>query len=252
MLLIMGHAIPVHAAISFLRALTLRFALKDKNKIGWQTIIRKPVLHTQGNVADESYDIFISAKLSSPLKSHITERRIYADIPSPDESNVSRDARHFIIITNPSYADTSQEYQCIEGFSHPGSARDLKTCLFWISMKLKSIWPRIKNHQSLSRSIDPSEPGWIEYNAMILVSVLAILYTVSFLFIGILSVGLWLKLARPDIPLTDGVSPLWAGAFLATSAFVNNGMSLIDANMTPFQLEYTFHFILDVLNVAIY
>jgi Trk-type K+ transport system membrane component len=119
-------------------------------------------------------------------------------------------------------------------------------------MKLKSIWPRIKNHQSLSRSIDPSEPGWIEYNAMILVSVLAILYTVSFLFIGILSVGLWLKLARPDIPLTDGVSPLWAGAFLATSAFVNNGMSLIDANMTPFQLEYTFHFILDVLNVAIY
>jgi Trk-type K+ transport system membrane component len=71
-----------------------------------------------------------------------------------------------------------------------------------------------------------------------LISVLTIIYTILFLFIGILSIGLWLKLYRPDIPQADGVSPVWAGTFLATSAFVNNGMSLIDANMAPFQLEY--------------
>lgn len=71
-----------------------------------------------------------------------------------------------------------------------------------------------------------------------LISALTILYTIVFLFVGIVSFGLWLKFCRPDIPQADGVSPFWAGAFLATSAFSNNGMSLIDANMTPFQLEY--------------
>jgi Trk-type K+ transport system membrane component len=63
-----------------------------------------------------------------------------------------------------------------------------------------------------------------------------------------LSIGLWLKLHRPDIPQADGVSPGWAGAFLATSAFANNGMSLIDASMAPFQLEYVFPFMWLILN----
>jgi Trk-type K+ transport system membrane component len=74
--------------------------------------------------------------------------------------------------------------------------------------------------------------------AVSLISVLVILYFIGFLLLGILTIGLWSKFVRPDIPREDGVTPFWAGAFLATSAFCNNGMSLIDTNMGPYQKEY--------------
>ena len=107
-----------------------------------------------------------------------------------------------------------------------------------MTIRLRGVWLRIKNPQSWHSSIDPEEPRWIEYKALRLISVLTMLYGIVFLFVGIVSIGLWMTLCRPDIPRVDGLSPLWAGAFLATSSFSNNGMSLIDANMAPFQPEY--------------
>jgi hypothetical protein len=233
----LGHAVPIHAVIAFLRALTLRSVLKanSNKKRQWQATIHKPILHIQEKKTQENYDSVISAKLPSPLKTHITGREIYADLPSPDET---WNARHFIIIANPSDPDPSQQFPPTKRTGHRNSPFNLKSGLSWMVVRLKTIWPQIKTLQSSSGSIDPDEPGWVEYKALILISVLTILYTIMFLFIGILSIGLWLKTYRPDIPQTDGVSPVWAGTFLATSAFVNNGMSLIDANMAPFQLEY--------------
>lgn len=194
-----------------------------------------PILNVQEKQAQENYDTATSAKIPSPLKTQIIGREIYADLPSPDES---RNARHFISITNSSDRDPTEHFQSNQKIGRRSSFVDFKSCLSWIVARLKAVWLRIKNFQSSSGSIDPDDPGWVEYKALMLISVFTILYFIMILFIGILCVGLWLKLYRPDIPQADGVSPVWAGTFLATSAFVNNGMSLIDANMAPFQLEY--------------
>lgn len=232
-LLILGHAVPIHAIIAFLRALSLRSLLKVNSikRRRWQATTHRTILHIQEKQAQKHHDTAISAKLPSPVKTHITGREIHADLPSPDES---RNSRHFIIITNPSYPCQGQQFQSTRRIGQ----RSLKSCLSWIVVRLQAIWPQIKSLRSSSRSIDPDEPGWVEYKALILISVSTILYTILFFFIGILTIALWLKLCRPDIPQADGVSPVWAGTFLATSAFVNNGMSLIDANMAPFQREY--------------
>ena len=218
-----------------LRARTLRSVLKVKadKKRARQTIIHKTILQTHETPDHKEETITVHDKLPSPLKTHITGREIYAEIPSPDEP-VSHNARHFIIITHPSRDDESHQFPS-KPTRNPGQ---LKTCLSWMTIRLRSVWPRIKNAQSWHSSIDPEEPGWIEYKALKLVSVLTMIYSIVFLFVGIVSIGLWMTLCRPDIPRADGVSPLWAGAFLATSSFSNNGMSLIDANMAPFQLEY--------------
>lgn len=223
-LLISGHAITVHGITSFCRARTLRSVLKvnSNQKRERQTLINETILRTQDVPDQKEQYTTVYGKLPSPLETHIMGREIYAEIPSPDEP-VSHNAQHFIVITNP--------------FTHPSAPGNLKTCLSWMTIRLKSGWPRVKNQQSHS-SIDPEEPRWIEYKALKLISVLTMLYSIVFLFVGIVSIGFWMALCRPDIPRADGVSPFWAGAFLATSSFSNNGMSLIDANMAPFQLEY--------------
>lgn len=205
-------------------------------------MIHKPIIHIQEKGTDKNHYTATPAKIPTPLKTHITGREIHADIPSPSEPDVSRDTRHFIIVTGPSYLDSAAQSQSISNSGHRRTVGGLKTCSSWIIVRLKSMWVRIKALAHSNRSIDPNEPGWVEYQALIIISVLTILYTIVFLFAGILSIGLWMSLSRPDIPQADGVSPLWAGAFLATSSFVNNGMSLIDANMAPFQLEYVFPF----------
>ncbi|KAJ5359661.1 uncharacterized protein N7496_012074 [Penicillium cataractarum] len=238
-LLILGHAIPINTVISFLRALTLRSALKDnsnKNKL-WQDMIHKPVIHLQEKQTDKDHYTAILTKILTPLRTHITGREIHADIPSPSEPDVSRDTRHFIIVTDQSYPHLTRQSQSINNSGHRRRVGGLKTCSSWLIVRLKGMWLRIKDLAHWNGSIDPNEPGWVEYQALIILSVLTILYAIVFLFVGILSIGLWMSLSRPDIPQADGVSPLWAGAFLATSSFVNNGMSLIDANMAPFQLE---------------
>ncbi|KAF3398048.1 Low-affinity potassium transport protein [Penicillium rolfsii] len=236
-LLILGHAIPIHGVIAFLRALTLRSVLKnDSNKNKWQATIHKPILRVQERRTQEGYDTTICVKALSPLKTHITGREISADVPSPDDTQT---APHFFIIANAPCPDQSRQSQWKEKLGPKSFFVGSKSCLSWVVVSLKTVWPRIKNLQSLGGSIDPDEPGWIEYKALMLISVCTILYSIIFLLVGILTIGLWLKLNRPDVPQADGVSPFWAGTFLATSAFVNNGMSLIDANMAPFQREPT-------------
>ncbi|CCF40193.1 Na+/K+ transporter [Colletotrichum higginsianum] len=42
----------------------------------------------------------------------------------------------------------------------------------------------------------------------------------------------------PSVATSNGANPWWAGIFFAVSAFNNSGMSLLDANMVPFQQAY--------------
>lgn len=84
------------------------------------------------------------------------------------------------------------------------------------------------------------ELGGVEYRAVSFLSVIVPLYWLSFLLLGIIGVGGWLEANHPDISRSNGLSPFWTGAFFAVSAFVNSGMSLLDANMTALQTKYVF------------
>lgn len=77
--------------------------------------------------------------------------------------------------------------------------------------------------------------GGVEYKAISFLSVIVPIYWLSFLILGIVGMGGWLEANRPEIPRANGLSPFWTGAFFAVSAFVNSGMSLLDANMTALQ-----------------
>ncbi|KAJ9307109.1 hypothetical protein DTO217A2_3347 [Paecilomyces variotii] len=86
--------------------------------------------------------------------------------------------------------------------------------------------------------LTPSERGklgGVEYRAVSFLSIIVPLYFVLFHVFGIVGVGSWISMNRPDIARTNGLSPFWVGAFFATSAFGNSGMALLDANMTALQ-----------------
>lgn len=78
----------------------------------------------------------------------------------------------------------------------------------------------------------------VEYKAVSFLSVIVPLYWLSFLCCGIMSMGIWLEVNKPQVPRDNGLSPFWTGAFFAVSAFVNSGMGILDANMTALQTEY--------------
>ncbi|CAI7597372.1 unnamed protein product [Penicillium viridicatum] len=81
------------------------------------------------------------------------------------------------------------------------------------------------------------ELGGVEYKAVSFLSVVVFLYFVLFIIFGMIGVGGWLEANDPAVTRTNGLSPFWTGAFFAVSAFVNSGMSLLDANMTALQLN---------------
>lgn len=78
----------------------------------------------------------------------------------------------------------------------------------------------------------------VEYKAVSFLSVIVPLYWLLFLCCGIMGMGIWLEVNKPQIPRDNGLSPFWTGAFFAVSAFVNSGMGILDANMTALQTEY--------------
>ncbi|RDW90222.1 putative potassium transporter [Aspergillus mulundensis] len=77
----------------------------------------------------------------------------------------------------------------------------------------------------------------VEYKAVSFLSVIVPIYWASFLCCGILGMGTWLELNKPQVPRDNGLSPFWTGAFFAVSAFVNSGMGILDANMTALQTD---------------
>jgi hypothetical protein len=81
------------------------------------------------------------------------------------------------------------------------------------------------------------ELGGVEYKAVSFLSVVVFLYFVMFILCGIIGMGGWLEANHPEVTRSNGLSPFWTGAFFAVSAFVNSGMSLLDANMTALQLK---------------
>ncbi|KAJ0425828.1 cation transport protein-domain-containing protein [Aspergillus carlsbadensis] len=77
----------------------------------------------------------------------------------------------------------------------------------------------------------------VEYKAISFLSAIVPLYWLSFLVFGIVGMGTWLSVNKPEVPRANGLSPFWTGAYFAVSAFVNSGMGILDANMTALQTD---------------
>ncbi|KAH6615415.1 cation transport protein-domain-containing protein [Chaetomium sp. MPI-SDFR-AT-0129] len=77
--------------------------------------------------------------------------------------------------------------------------------------------------------------GGCEYQALWVLSIVVPLYFVLWQVCGCVALGAWISRMQPEAPLRNGISPWWLGIFNGASAFNNSGMSLLDANMVPFQ-----------------
>lgn len=82
---------------------------------------------------------------------------------------------------------------------------------------------------------DREKLGGVEYKAISFLSVVVPLYFFLFNILGAVGIGAWITANRPSVARVDGLGPFWTGAFFAVSAFGNNGMSLLDVNMTALQ-----------------
>ncbi|KAL2678416.1 hypothetical protein Neosp_009162 [[Neocosmospora] mangrovei] len=80
--------------------------------------------------------------------------------------------------------------------------------------------------------------GGCEYRALKALAVLVPLYFFLWQFLGCVALGAWINNYKPDTAKANGINPWWLGIFNGVSAFNNSGMSLLDANMIPFQNAY--------------
>lgn len=96
-----------------------------------------------------------------------------------------------------------------------------------------------RNSQFHGLTIEERERlGGCEYQALRVLSVIVPLYFVLWQLLGCLALGAWINNNQPEPPLKNGINPWWLGIFNGVSAFNNSGMSLLDANMIPFQNSY--------------
>ncbi|RSL65155.1 hypothetical protein CEP53_003789 [Fusarium sp. AF-6] len=80
--------------------------------------------------------------------------------------------------------------------------------------------------------------GGCEYRALKALAVVVPLYFFLWQFLGCIALGAWINNRMPDTAKANGIKPWWLGVFNGVSAFNNSGMSLLDANMIPFQNAY--------------
>lgn len=233
-LLILGHAFPVFAFISLLRAISFRTALNDAptEEKGDQAVPQMPISQLEEPIRCCKEDSF-PAKLTDKAKVRMAVREVQADIGlwNGHELCAATDPRHPDETQRGSLVGVNNKMQDIGGWK-----AHIRSLISWF----KGAVQRSANYLSCRDSICCNAPDGINYMALCLITGLVMLYFIGFLILGIVTIGLWSKFVRPDIPREDKTSPFWAGAFLATSALCNNGMSLIDTNMGPYQKEWVF------------
>ncbi|KAJ5746466.1 hypothetical protein N7520_011648 [Penicillium odoratum] len=231
-LFILGHAIPILSVLSFTRAWVLCSVLKEKQNNGMENkgidiaaldILEIPTPEKQEHASEK-------VKALPEVKIAVLEAP--TDI-SPVEPGPYR-AGTCIVVTDLTQLEPVQSFVPID---EKDKVQNTKIRVSRILARFTAMAQRTKEHLSWEAPTDDMDPQGVECRALVFLSILILLYIISFLSFGILSLGLWLQIYSPELSLTDDISPFWTGAFLATSSFASNGMSLIDTSMIPFQRE---------------
>jgi hypothetical protein len=217
-LLVLGHSIPIFGVLSLVRAWTLRSALKVEVEID----------NAKTTVQD-----------TDKQKATATVKELPRWLPSPNESDALQRDYGFIAVVEQTHSCHSDRTTIPDTIvSGKDTTSNAKLCILRVASRLRSMMQLTGKHLKSRSSVDYNQPGGLEYLAVSLISALVVIYFLGFLCLGIVGVGIWSHFFRPGIAHADGVSAFWGGAFLATSAFCNNGMSLITTNMGPFQREW--------------
>ncbi|KAJ5899322.1 hypothetical protein N7495_004066 [Penicillium taxi] len=245
-LLLLGHAIPISGIILFFRSRMFRSILLDnaRGRTGRQSAYKISALavKTERKSEEKEYAIFTtygSKNFCDKSVSKITsEVKEVFQVQTLQDEPISFLADEVIATIDPrptieKYHQNQLKYSIKIDEKHQNARAYLSS----FATRLKSFMQHLSERVQSRRSIDCSDPCGLEYKAITFLSILVLLYFTTILLLGIVSIGCWLKFHRPDIALADEVSPFWAGTFLATSAFVSCGMSLISDNMVPFQRE---------------
>ncbi|TVY39003.1 High-affinity potassium transport protein [Lachnellula subtilissima] len=77
--------------------------------------------------------------------------------------------------------------------------------------------------------------GGVEYRAITLLAYVVPIYFVMWQVLGCVGLGAYMAYNKAEVARGNGINPWWLGVFNGVSAFNNSGMSLLDANMIPFQ-----------------
>ncbi|KAL1892906.1 hypothetical protein Sste5346_006799 [Sporothrix stenoceras] len=92
------------------------------------------------------------------------------------------------------------------------------------------------------------ELGGCEYRALKLLFVIVPLYFFLWQLLGCIALGAWINNHMASVATANGINPWWLGIFNGASAFNNSGMSLLDANMIPFENA---HFVIITMGLMI-
>ncbi|KAJ0115596.1 hypothetical protein J7T55_010419 [Diaporthe amygdali] len=120
----------------------------------------------------------------------------------------------------------------------PGKAADQDRVDLTVQHFLRS---RASSHNGQFHSLTSEERehlGGYEYRALKVLAVVVPVYFFLWQFLGCVALGAWMNHNMPDTAKANGINPWWLGVFNGVSAFNNSGMSLLDANMIPFQNAY--------------
>ncbi|OQE30115.1 hypothetical protein PENSTE_c002G03520 [Penicillium steckii] len=224
-LLLLGHAFPIFGVIYFSRALSFRSALKDnrdltnvkENQESWSSFVQ----HESRNC-----EVVSRCDIKGVISVHCADE-VKAKVPAITVQEVLIDSQ-------------SSDRSTLPVFNAGNGHRDIdnrETFFNRFFCWSNGIIQRASKQVSSMRLNDYNNPDGVKSMAYALVAFLIVFYFIGLLILGSVVLGLWSIFVRPDIPLDNGSSPLWAGVFLATSAICNNGMSLIDTNMGPYQKE---------------
>ncbi|CAK7202474.1 hypothetical protein SEUCBS139899_005197 [Sporothrix eucalyptigena] len=92
------------------------------------------------------------------------------------------------------------------------------------------------------------ELGGCEYRALKLLFIVVPLYFFLWQLLGCIALGAWINNHMASVATGNGINPWWLGIFNGASAFNNSGMSLLDANMIPFENA---HFVIITMGLMI-
>ena len=106
---------------------------------------------------------------------------------------------------------------------------------------------RNSQFHGLSR-VEREELGGCEYRALKLLFVVVPLYFFLWQLLGCIALGAWINNYMAPVATGNGINPWWLGIFNGASAFNNSGMSLLDANMIPFENA---HFVIITMGLMI-
>ncbi|KAL4818665.1 cation transport protein-domain-containing protein [Aspergillus spinulosporus] len=235
-LLMLGHAILISITVLHVRKRAFQHKFKGiSHALAQRAAQEAPAPTTEDRNEDKSYPAAESAPMETPTNS---SAEINVQLANTGAQGVSHDLPRKVMVDPPSNLKSEDE-RPRDSYQSVNKAQLLPLGIWRGTQKYfesKGLISRNSQFHGLTLEERDRLQG-IEYRAVSFLSVIVPLYWVLFLCCGILGMGIWLEVNKPQVPRDNGLSPFWTGAFFAVSAFVNSGMGILDANMTALQTD---------------